>query len=438
MTEPAAKPAGTTQANEPAPGAWRALALLFLIYSCHYLDRSIVGVVVEPVRKEFGLSDSQIGLLTGLVYGIAFCVAGLPLGLLVDRVSRKRLLAGMLVAWSGLTALSGLAQNYAQMVWARAAVGAAEAGASPAAMSLISDFFPPSRRATATGLFFLSTSFGMAISNGFGGLITAEWGWRAAFFVAGVPGLILAAMLMLLVKEPPRGRFEAPTDHVARTGFGEALRVILADRRLLCVMLGLIVMAFCAAAKAAFVVAFLMRVHGLDVREAGALVALGAGLFGALGTLSGGLIADRLARRSASGPVWLIVTGATLTGIFGLAYTLAPPLAAAVAFLLIGQFVGTLHMGPAYALSATAAPPAVRGTAIAILQVGANLVGYGLGPFVAGVLSDFFAGGDSLRWSLATISCFYLLAALSFAVAARSPPPVLQGLGLKTVSAKSP
>src|SRR5687767_3313671 len=102
MTEPAAKPDDTTQSNEPAPGAWRALALLFLIYSCHYLDRSIVGVVVEPVRKEFGLSDSQIGLLTGLVYGMAFCAAGLPLGLLVDRVSRKRLLAGMLVAWSGL------------------------------------------------------------------------------------------------------------------------------------------------------------------------------------------------------------------------------------------------------------------------------------------------------------------------------------------------
>ncbi|WP_157889086.1 MFS transporter [Herminiimonas arsenitoxidans] len=185
--------------------SWYALSILTMIYSCHFLDRTMISIIVEPVRAEFHLHDSQIGLLTGLAYGATFAIAGIPIGLLIDRVNRIKLLAILVTIWSGMTILSGIANSYIHLLLARMGVGASEAGGSPASLSLISDLFPPSKRSTAVGYFFLSNAIGATLSIIIGGFVTAQYGWRTAMLLAGIPGIILAAVLILTVRNPKRG-----------------------------------------------------------------------------------------------------------------------------------------------------------------------------------------------------------------------------------------
>jgi MFS family permease len=410
-------------ADQPVDrSAWYALSIFVLIYTCHYLDRSVVGVVAEPIRREFGLSDSQLGLLTGLVYGVAFCIAGIPMGLLIDRFGRKWVLGGLLTAWSGLTSLSGLAQNYTGLILARMGVGAAEAGASPAAMSMIADLFPPSRRAAATSFFFLSSALGTLLSNAVGGAVAAAYGWRTVFFLAGLPGLVLAVILFTTVKEPVRGRYDAPAKAAepAKAGLRAAVSSVVRDRCLFALISGLVVMAFCAAAKVSFIIPFFMRTHDLSVAQAGMLMAAGAVVFGATGTLAGGAIADRLGKRFPGAPIWLLCVSAALTAVFGVACVVVGDLRVSAVLLMIWFFVGSLWLGPGYAQVSSRSPGQLRGTILAIQLVGSNLVGYGLGPLLTGVLSDMYSGEHSLRWSLATISALYIPAVILFIVAARA------------------
>lgn len=398
---------------------WYALGVLLLIYSCHYLDRSIVGVLVEPIKAEFALSDSQMGLLTGLAYGAAFALVGIPMGILADRGNRRTILASILVVWSGLTALSGFVQSYAQLLLARAGVGAAESGGSPTAMSMISDIFPPNQRSTAVGFFFLSTAVGLLLANAAGGLIAEHHGWRAAFWAAGAPGIVLALVLLFTVPEPKRGRHEAAGD---KAGLFASIGFILQHKTLRPLFTGMILWAFCAASGAAFTVAFLQRSHGMSIAEAGFVSAIASGAFGAIGAATGGMISDRLAKRSARLPCWFLSAGSAATATLALAAIFAPTIALCAVFLMLWHLVAGFYLGPSYGLAISLAPPRMRATTISVLQVGANLLGYGAGPFLTGVLSDAFRGPDSLRHSMAVIVSIYFIVALLFAFAARSAP----------------
>lgn len=178
--------------------SWYTLGLLTLIYLCHAVDRSVISIVLEPLKQEFGISDSQVGILTGLAYATLYALAGIPIGYLIDRRNRRNLLAVLVAVWSACTVACGFAQNYWHLLTARLTVGAAEAGGAPTALSIISDLFPPDRRSTAISIFWVSTALGTAVSFAIGGLVAAEYGWRAAFFVAGLPGLLLVILLLCL------------------------------------------------------------------------------------------------------------------------------------------------------------------------------------------------------------------------------------------------
>src|SRR5690554_3273076 len=289
--------------EESLKKSWYALFVLTMINSAHYLDRTVVSIVIEPIKAEFSLTDGQLGLLTGLFYGVTFALAGIPLGILVDRVSRKKLMTILVLIWSGCTALCGLAQNFTHLALARMGVGAAEAGGSPTSMSLISDFFPPNLRSSAMGIFFLSMAVGGAMSAFIGSFVASNYGWRAAFFIASVPGVVFALLFFFTVREPRRGA----TDPVSKTSetavaptLKETFNFIRSQKALVHLFIAMPLAVMAISAISAWLVAFFMRSHTMSLENASILAGITFGAFAAFGSLMGGVLADYFGRHTPS------------------------------------------------------------------------------------------------------------------------------------------
>jgi predicted MFS family arabinose efflux permease len=288
MTTPS--PAGESGLAEPsvAPAAayrWYVLAILMVTYAVHAMDRTIINVLLEPIRREFHLNDSAMGLLTGLGYAIPFAIAGMPLGALIDRTNRRRLLAALVATWSLFTAFGGLARTYLTLLVTRMAVGAAESGSPPAALSLISDFFPARLRATAVSIFYIGAPLGGMAGAYMGGVVTASHGWRAALFAAAAPGLIMALMILMTVREPGRGGQDAQQAPAEKVSFGAALK-LARNPGLACVLAALVIGALSSVGVGTWTPALLMRAYDVPVQDTGKLVAL-INLVGAGGTALG-------------------------------------------------------------------------------------------------------------------------------------------------------
>jgi len=398
-----------------APGAWYALTIIVLIYSCHFLDRAVISLVAEPLRKEFGLNDSQLGLLTGFGFGLMFALAGIPIGLLVDRVNRTRLLALMVFLWSAATAACGLAPNFLTLLAGRMAVGAAESGGPPTSLSLMSDFFPPRLRSTAVGFYYFGNAVGGLLLFLVGSRVAAHYGWRAALLVAAVPGITLALIAFATLREPKRGGTEPPVVRPAAEkpiGLVAAYRQIASNRALLYLMGAAPLTSAAASAAGGWLPPFFMRMHGMSIGSASLILAIAGGGFGALGSTLGGALADRVARNQASRRmlfgafVMLLAISALL--VTTLSVTDAPAIGVSfVSFALI--FAGLpVSFGSMLSLSA----PRVRGVTSATMQGLSNLVGYGLGSLGVGVLSDAIGGSDSLRYALAVVPSVCCLGAM--------------------------
>ncbi|MES2320774.1 MAG: MFS transporter [Pseudomonadota bacterium] len=395
------------QSKAPA-SSWYALAILTLIYSCHFLDRTMISIIVEPVRREFMLTDSQIGLLTGLAYGATFALAGIPLGLMVDRVVRVRLLAVLVAVWSGMTALSAYATSFTFLLLARMGVGASEAGGSPTSMSLISDLFPPNKRSTAVGCFFLSNAFGATASIFIGGYVTAQYGWRTAMLVAGVPGLILAVIFFLTVKEPKRGGTDLVKTSAKPAPLGDVMRFFVANPAMLHLMLGTAILTAGIATIGAWLPSYSMRFHDLSIKQAGLMAAIAGGFCGAIGSVVGGIVSDRLGKGKARRrldlctAICLLATALSLAGVLSSATPVAMTLLSATMLFGFGCYPA------AFGTMLGLADSNMRGMTAACLQICVNLVGYGLGPFMVGIISDKIGGPASLQAAMAIVMgvCF--------------------------------
>ena len=398
---------------------WYALAILTLVGTFHYVDRSVIGVVLEPIKAEFAATDRQMGVLVGLAYGATSAIAGLPIGYLIDRLDRRRLLVSLLFIWSGLTILCGFASSYAALLWARMGVGAAEAGGMPTAMSIISDLFAPARRATAVGIFLLSAGLGTALSFIVGGYIAAEFGWRAAFWVAGGPGVVLALLALFTLCDPPR--ISEPVRE--RQSGRDLILTALREPALLHLCAGLILVNGASSAAYAWFTSFLVREHALGLGQAGLVVASGVGLFAVLGTALGGVLSDRIAIFGRATPAY--ARAAMIPAIFCVMQCLLMVVivsfgaGAAITLFFLWATIGGACLGPVYGLVMTIAQPAVRGRVLATIQVLANLLGYGGGPFLVGLLSDAYGGVHGLRDALATASAMGLWAAAHFLLSHR-------------------
>lgn len=400
---------------------WYGLALLTAAYSCHLIDRAIISAVVEPLRAEFNLSDTSLGLITGPAYAAAYALATLPIAWLIDRTVRVKLLAILLALWSAMTGIAAFAQGFWSLFFSRMAVGAAESGGAPTALSLIADMFPPQKRASAVGLFYLSASFGIAASFLIGTFVAANWGWRAAFLVAGVPGLIISLIIWLTLPEPRRGATDdtLPDGQAQETPpFSAALKACRTPA-LLHLIAAITLNALVIASLWNWAPSLLIRVHDLTLPQAGIVIAVGAGLFQAAGSALFGVFADWLGKKRSDGLAITALAAALLTSGFGIAMALAPTAGVAIGLLWATAFSAGGFLGPSFGLVLRLTGASIRGRVIAIVQLVSQLLGAGIGPLLTGGLSDWLGGGASLRYAVAATFVVSLLAALHFTLTAR-------------------
>jgi predicted MFS family arabinose efflux permease len=425
--EPTVAPAVHDEAQEESSPpskvsaySWYALALLTGLYAVNLIDRGIFSGVVEPIKAEFHLSDSQIGAITGIAFGATYALGGLPMGMLADRVNRKRMLVVVGVIWSVLTLMASQTRSFATLFAARMGVGFAESGGSPPTMSMVADLFPPGMRPKAMSFFVFGTPIGAGVAFAIAALVAPRFGWRAALLVAGLPGLVLAALILFTFRNPLRGATEPHSR--AQPGPAASLQAtfsyFVAGRALKRVFFGTFLLVFGSAGMAVWLVSFLMREHGFGLRDAALLLSLATGGGGLVGLAVAAPIVDRFSRAEPRRLMILAGIAVSLTAIASLVTLLSPNRAIAIAGLISFGVVQLVYSGLAYASVLNLCTSRIRGTMIAALQICANFFGSGLGPWTAGVVSQAVGGPHSLRWGLtvevvamiASAACFFLAA----------------------------
>ncbi len=365
------------------------MIVLFAINTLNFFDRQILGAVGEPIRKEFGLDDASLGLL-GTAFTLLYAFVGIPLGRLADRVGRTSILSAGVFAWSMLTVASGFAQNFWHIFAFRLGVGVGEASCAPAATSLIGDLFPASWRAKALAIFMLGLPLGLALSFAVSGTIAREYGWRAAFFVAGIPG-VLCAVAVLFVREPKRGAAES-YDIGDQKRDGSAYLNILRSPTMRWIIVSGAIHNFNMYAIASFITPFLMRYHGLDIRDANFVSMIVYGVMGAPGLLIGGFIGDAVMKKRRDGRM-LVGTIAILLSIPTIYFALGVPKGDTTMFLiLMGAACALMYFyyATVYSTIQDVTEPASLGTAMAVYFFAMYVLGASLGPYGTGLLSDFF------------------------------------------------
>lgn len=427
----------------PVSGTRRAytVGLLTAIFTLGFLDRQIINILAEPIKRDLRLGDGQLGLLTGLSFALFYAVLGLPIARLADRSDRGQVIAASLAVWSVFTIVCGRTGGFGSLLLARIGVGVGEAGCNPPAASLIADIVPPGRRASAMAVYSLGNPLGSMIGLAFGGLIAGAFGWRAAFLLAGLPGIAVAVLAWFTLGDPRR------TDRsAAAPPLSQALRQFAAKPSFWLLGGGAALMAFVSYGKVAFYGSFFLRNHadGLDAAARdlaaltgvsltpigllGLLLGLLLGMSGAFGMVLGGRLADRAARRGPAAYMTAPALAAAAQVPFFVAALVVPGFWASMLLFCVPAVLTTFWFGPVLAVVTGIVEPRNRSTAGAAMQLVINLVGLGLGPLVVGLLSQAFSGGggggdgDSLRTALAICSAAGLVAAALFHHARRHIP----------------
>ena len=381
---------------------WTVLVMLTLVYTFNFIDRQILVILQEPIKADLGLSDAQLGLLTGFSFALVYVTAGIPIAWLADRSNRRNIVVASLAFWSFMTAISGLVQNFGQLLAARLGVGVGEAGGSPPSHSMISDYFPPSSRGTALSFYSMGIYIGVLFGFAAGGWIAQNFGWRNAFFVIGIPGILYALAVFWVVKEPKRGQFDVGGTP-PKSSLSETMNCLRGRPTFWWISIGCAFTAFVSYGNGNFMPSFLMRNHGLSLAEVGAILGLISGLSGATGTFLGGFLADRLGVRDIRWYVWIPMLGG-LTAMIPAYYTLlGENTTLIIAAMIPSQILGALYLGPCIATCHNLVSPGMRAMASAILYFVLNIIGLGLGPLTVGILSDAFAGAygeDNLRYAM--------------------------------------
>lgn len=371
-----------------------ALAVLFGINLMNFFDRQIAGALLEPIRIEFGMSDTASAWVN-TAFTLIYAVVGVPLGRLSDTWQRTRLIAIGVTFWSVLTATSGLAIGYWTYLFTRMGVGIGEASCAPAGQALIGDLYRPERRARAMGIFMMGLPLGLFASYILSGIIGEAWGWRAAFFVACVPGLILA-VLALRIREPVRGASEAAAgaaQSAAPVNFIEAFGTVLKVPTLWWIILSGILFNFHAYAVNMFQNAFLQRFHGIGLADASRLSAFSLGLAGAIGLLVGGALGDRLRTKFANGRLLLAAVGMLCAAPCIYIALEQPKGSVSVFAILMGASSACtfVYYATVYSAIQDVVPPHLRGTAVSVYFFAFYVLGASFGPTIMGALSDHYA-----------------------------------------------
>ncbi len=428
----AASPGSRGAGGEPSRAyANYVLAALVAVAALNIVDRHLFGLLIEPIKQELGLSDTWMGLLAGFAFAVFYTVCGLPVARWADRGERRSIIAIGLFLWSGMTALCGLSQNVLQLALARIGVGIGEAAGAPPSHSLVCDYFPPERRASALAITSMGGSLGLILALLGGGFLAERYGWRAAFVAAGLPGLGLALLVRLTVREPVRGRFDAPRARVPQASTREALRFLFGLRAYRHLIAAGSLHSFAGIGAASWNAVFLMRVHGMSVAQAGTRLALLNASFAALGITLWGFAVDRLAARDLRWYQWLPALGTAAALPFLLGFLLWPDPALAMLFLAPASLFAGAWVGPGHAMHQGLARPELRATSSALALLIMNLIGLGLGPTAVGFLNELLLprfGAEAVRYSLLLVAVASLWGAAHNLLAART---LRQDLGAK-------
>ncbi|HSG89244.1 MAG TPA: MFS transporter [Pseudomonadales bacterium] len=416
--------AGAAGAEEPpvSDGYRRyAIGLLFFVYVFNFIDRQIVTILAEPIKRDLGLADWQLGLMTGTAFAVFYCTLGIPIARLAERRNRPWIIGLSLAAWSGFTALCGLAQNFLQLVAARIGVGVGEAGCTPPAHSLIADYVPIEKRASAMALYSMGNPVGALIGVVVGGLVADAYGWRTAFLLVGAPGVAFAVLVIATLIEPRAGAAAAAARAAApppETSFWDVLRVLWGKRTFWYMAFAVSIVAFVGYGHAPFGASFFLRVHGDEIAALAEPLGLGPigfvglalglilGVSAGLGVFLGGVIADRFGRKDMRAYMGIPAIALLVTVPLYTTAMLLPTFLPIVPLLALNAVLVSLWQGPVYATVQSIAPAHMRATAASIFLFIANLVGLGLGPLAVGLVSDLLAGpfgmgsAEGVRWAL--------------------------------------
>jgi len=396
------------------------LAVLCFVYVLNFLDRQLLSILAKPIQDDLGVTDGQLGLISGLYFAAFYCVLAIPVGWLADRTNRVRVLALACGLWSAATAACGLAANYPQLAAARMAIGVGEAGGVPPSYAIIADYFPPGKRGTALGLFNFGPPIGQALGVAFGASIAAAYSWRSAFVAIGIVGVFTALMVWLSVREPKRGALDGASQASANAspaGFWSTCRMFFAHPVLRGVALACGATQFVTYGVLNFTTLFLMREKGMTLSEVALYYALLIGFGAAAGMYVSGRLIDHLAPRWKSAYAYLPAIGLALAVPLFVAFVWAPSWPMALAFLAIPTGLNYFYLSPAVTLVQEEVRPEQRVLAGALLLLVMNLIGLGLGPTFVGAVSDYFRPthpDNSLQLAFYSLIPFYLLAIVLF------------------------
>ncbi|UVE17459.1 MFS transporter [Pseudomonas sp. LS44] len=419
--------------NSPIRPTWRthyALFVLAIIYVFNYIDRQLMAILIEPVKAEFGISDTGIGLLSGVTFAIFYTFFGFPLGRLSDRIGRKPVIAVCCIAWSVMTMACGLATSFLLLVLARIGVAVGEAGGTAPSVAMVSELYPPERRSTALSILMLGSSLGAIVGLGCGGWVAQHYGWRFAFLIIGAPGIFLGLLLWFTVRTPTAAPAPKQLLQTPQEGWAQTLSLLLQTPSFIWIALTGGAWAIAGYGMGTWSPSFLIRSHGLSLQEAGFLVGVVGGVGATIGTLVCGMLTDRMARRDAGWQMGIPLLGTLICIPCALAYFLLPagiafhigsiPVPTAFIFYSVFSFFGTWWATPCLGAITHLFPAARMAQATALFVMSMTLFGVGLGPLLTGMLSDYLTpslGVEALRYALAASTSMPLLAAVFIAMA---------------------
>lgn len=392
------------------------LLLLFLVSMFNYIDRTIISILQVPIKRDLGLSDAQLGALTGLSFAIVYSTLSLPVAYWADRSNRVRIIAGSLALWSVMTALTGLAAGFAALVLLRIGVAVGEAGSVPSTHSIVADLYAPARRATVLALWGLSLPAGMAFGYVVAGQLEAVVGWRATFAIVGIAGVALAPLVFLSMREPVRGRFDPPAPQVPQAhSMAEVVRHLWGLRTFRYIILAGACQAYAQYSVMNWNAPFYGRVHGMPLAQISLYLALLNGLCSAVGMYAGGRLSDHMGQRDPGGRLRVVAVALIAMTPFALAQYLTASAALSLAFGAVASTLMMFYFGPIVAVPQLLVPSSMRAFTSAVVILTFNLLGLGLGPFVTGLLSDLLATRygmqtESIRYAICSATLFSLVA----------------------------
>ena len=399
-----------------------ALGILVVVYTFNFIDRQILSILLESIKTDLGLSDTSLGFLTGFAFALFYATLGIPIAKYADKGNRRNLIALSIGVWSFMTALSGLAQNFFHLLFARIGVGVGEAGCSPPAHSMIADYFPANKRSTALGIYSLGIPFGIMFGLFAGGWINEVFGWRLAFFVVGIPGILLAFIFRFTVKEPIRGQAEGKIDSENKPSIFETISYIIKKRSFRHLVFAAALAAFVGYGAITWLPSFFQRSYGMQTSDVGWYLGLILGIPGGLGIFLGGYLSDYFGAKNVKWSLWVAAIAMALTVPFNVYVYLSPTATMSFLWLIIPVALGNFYQAATFSQTQGLVELRMRSVAAAILLFIINIIGLGFGPQSVGILSDLLHseyGKDSLRYSLLIFAFLKLWCAFHYYMAGK-------------------